>query len=62
MNLLQTTNGKTGARRFYADGKQIPHALYLAFTQDYRLDSFRTEIRGDMTRQMCCAYPPPQSY
>jgi len=55
MQLCETVNNVTGARRYYADGKRISRALIVAIKGDSRLECFQTITRGAMTRHYSIA-------
>lgn len=55
MQICETLNNATGARRYYADGKRISRALLVAIKGDSRLDCFQTVTRGTVTRHYCQA-------
>lgn len=58
MQLCETVNERTGARRYYADGKRISRALIVAIKGDHILDTFETVIRGKTIRHYSCARKP----
>lgn len=55
MQLCETINRATNARRYYADGTRISRALIVAIKSDHRLDTFQTVRTRTHTRNFCQA-------
>lgn len=53
MTLTKTTNNRTGARRYFVDGRRVTREAYDAAMFWRRVDTFLTVTRGDVTRQYC---------
>jgi hypothetical protein len=56
MQLCETINGTTGARRYYVDGRRISGPAFGAIKgRASRLDCLHTVTRGAMVRHYSCA-------
>ena len=52
-SLLETINTRTGARRFYINGRRVTRDTMAAAKMQARLDTFHTITRGHIVRHRC---------
>lgn len=53
MTFTVTANNRTGARRYFINGRRVSRARMDAAKFWRRLDTFQTVTRGDVTRHSC---------
>jgi len=57
VSFLTTVNNRTGARRYFINGRRVSRAAQDRAQFWMRLDSFLTMTRGDVTRHWCSGSP-----